>query len=57
MYFGFAFVNALYLGLWVVSAFGILRFMTGMVGYVLATIIACSLMLALSDWMYGTEDD
>lgn len=56
MYFGFAFVNAVYLGLWVVSAFGILRYLTGMVGYVLATIIACSFMLAFSEWMYGTDD-
>lgn len=56
MYFGFAFVNGLYLGLWVMSAFGILRYFTGMFGYILSTIISCSLMLGLSEWKYGTDD-
>lgn len=56
MYFGFAFVNCLYLGLWVISAFGILRYMTGLFGYILSTIIACSLVLALAEWTYGTDD-
>jgi hypothetical protein len=56
MYFGFTFVNGLYLGLWVMSAFGILRYFTSMFGYILSTIISCSLMLGLSEWMYGTDD-
>ena len=56
MYFGFAYVNGLYLGLWVATAFGILRYLTGLVGYILSTIIACSLMLAVSEWNYGAED-
>ena len=56
MYFGFAYVNGLYLGLWVVTAFGVLRYLTGLVGYILSTIIACSLMLAVSEWNYGAED-
>jgi len=56
MYFGFAYVNGLYLALWVVSAFGVLRYLTGLFGYILSTIIACSLILALSEWSYGTDD-
>ena len=56
MYFGFAYVNALYLAVWVVSAFGILRYFTGLFGYILSTIIACSLMLAIAEWKYGADD-
>jgi hypothetical protein len=57
MYFGFAYVNALYLGIWVGSAFGILRYFPGMFGYVLSTIIACSFSLAVTEWKYGNDSE
>lgn len=57
MYFGFAYVNALYLGIWVFSAFGILRYFPGMFGYVLSTIIACSFSLAVTEWKYGNDSE
>ncbi len=56
MYFGFAYVNGLYLGLWVITAFGLLRYMTGLFGYILSTIIACSVMLGVAEWAYGSDD-
>jgi hypothetical protein len=37
---GLAFVNSVYLAIWVLSAFGLLRNFAGLVSYVISSIIA-----------------
>jgi hypothetical protein len=54
MYYGIAVVNSIYLTLWLVFAFGVFRFVPGMIiGYGGSTLFASLITLSICESKYG----
>ncbi len=53
IYFGLAVVNFLYLFAWCFMAFGILKYLPGMMGYFFSSLGASLICLAIFDYKYG----
>ena len=55
-FLGLGIVNFVYLSIWVICAFGLLRWVPGMFSYFLCSLVAGMASLGIAEYIFGVDD-